>query len=427
TNLMRKDLEKGIDFGVITTAMPIWLSTLNDISYIYPLQKELFDLVIIDEASQCDIASIIPVLHRAKRLVIVGDQQQLRHVSFLSLDKMIEYADIEGLNLGDDVVNFRDNSILDYALDHITSQEQICFLNEHYRSIPEIIDFSNQYFYSDALNLMTKLTFESKVGGLIWRKCDGNRMASGVNEKEAREIVQSLNKLISFEEVKDMSQCSSVAIISPFRKQVNFLKSLLSQELSLQEMKKHDIIVGTPFELQGEERTRVYVSWVIDDAVQQGTLQYLDREDVFNVTITRAKDFMINFHSFDPKKIDRKSLLFEYQAHTLNYRAEETKDHYNDEFFTEVTKSLIKLEVKDDDIIPNYRVGSYTFDIFLQKGNRKYFIDLIGFPGIQEGTFPFEQYRMLFRTRSQILAIPYTYWQFNRAACLRYIEQTLNG
>ena len=47
----------------------------------------MFDVAIIDEASQCDIASCFPILFRAKRAVIVGDDKQLPHLSFLGGEK----------------------------------------------------------------------------------------------------------------------------------------------------------------------------------------------------------------------------------------------------------------------------------------------------------------------------------------------------
>jgi hypothetical protein len=73
-----------VDFSVLLNTFPIWLVNLSAIYDVLPLKPELFDLAIIDEATQCDIASCIPIFQRAKRVVIVGDPKQLRHISFLS-------------------------------------------------------------------------------------------------------------------------------------------------------------------------------------------------------------------------------------------------------------------------------------------------------------------------------------------------------
>ncbi len=81
----QEQLFSEIDFErVILHTFPIWLANLADVSEALPLQTEMFDVAIIDEATQCDIASCLPILQRAKRIVVVGDPHQLRHLSFLS-------------------------------------------------------------------------------------------------------------------------------------------------------------------------------------------------------------------------------------------------------------------------------------------------------------------------------------------------------
>ena len=72
------------DFKALIRTLPIWLVNLDGLDRVLPLESELFDLAIIDEASQCDMASIVPLLYRAKRVIFLGDPNQLRHISFLS-------------------------------------------------------------------------------------------------------------------------------------------------------------------------------------------------------------------------------------------------------------------------------------------------------------------------------------------------------
>ena len=122
-----------------------------------PLIPEMFDLAIIDEATQCDIASCLPILQRAKRVAIVGDPKQLRHVSFLARSKQAILATKEGLSAEvADQLNYRSKSILDLAEETITEQQRVQFLDEHYRSRPDIIQFSNRHFYNSSLRIMTQ-------------------------------------------------------------------------------------------------------------------------------------------------------------------------------------------------------------------------------------------------------------------------------
>ena len=70
---------------------PIWAITNLTARTNFPLEFGLFDLLIIDEASQCDIPSAIPLIYRAKKVVIIGDPNQLRHVALLrdGLDRIL--------------------------------------------------------------------------------------------------------------------------------------------------------------------------------------------------------------------------------------------------------------------------------------------------------------------------------------------------
>jgi len=87
TGSKQRDILSNLDIRVILKTFPVWMSKNSDIHDNLPLIAELFDLAIIDESTQCDIASCLPVLQRAKRVAIVGDPKQLRHVSFLARSK----------------------------------------------------------------------------------------------------------------------------------------------------------------------------------------------------------------------------------------------------------------------------------------------------------------------------------------------------
>lgn len=82
TNILEEE-----DFRPLLEAFPCWCVTTYAVSDSLPLKPGMFDVAIIDEASQCDIASCFPILFRAKRAVIVGDDKQLPHLSFLEKQK----------------------------------------------------------------------------------------------------------------------------------------------------------------------------------------------------------------------------------------------------------------------------------------------------------------------------------------------------
>ncbi len=69
------------DIDLLLSRCPCWAVTNLSVGSRLPLVAGMFDLSIIDEASQCDVASAIPVLYRAKRAGVIGDPHQLKHIA----------------------------------------------------------------------------------------------------------------------------------------------------------------------------------------------------------------------------------------------------------------------------------------------------------------------------------------------------------
>src|SRR5262249_36054048 len=155
-----------------------------------PLKIGLFDLAIIDEATQCDIASCLPILQRARRVVISGDPNQLRHISFLPRSRQAELLARHEIPATEEQrLDYREKSILDFVNDALTSQDQVIFLDEHYRSSPPIIQFSNQRFYAGGLRVMTEKPGITFRDSLVLSHDEGRRNREGVNAEEAKRLI----------------------------------------------------------------------------------------------------------------------------------------------------------------------------------------------------------------------------------------------
>ena len=152
-SLINKNLQK-LDVETLTHFLPVWLVKIDEIASCLPMQKDVFDVAIVDEAAQCDIASCLPIFQRAKKIIVAGDTNQLRHLSFLSEKQMNVFQ--KEHQITDPIrFNFRKKSLLDFTIENIAKGDQIVLLNEHYRSLPEIIQFSNELFYGSTLRIMT--------------------------------------------------------------------------------------------------------------------------------------------------------------------------------------------------------------------------------------------------------------------------------
>ena len=115
----------------------------------FPLSTELFDMVIIDEASQCDIASAIPLIMRARQLVVIGDPNQLRHITTVKTAEENEIR--KHLNLDNrQYLQYVEKSLWDYCeglLGKVTDgMSKALMLHAHYRCFPNIIQYSNEAF-----------------------------------------------------------------------------------------------------------------------------------------------------------------------------------------------------------------------------------------------------------------------------------------
>ena len=410
-----------INFRKVLKALPIWIANSTDIHKVLPLTKELFDLVIIDEATQCDIASSLPILQRGKRAVIVGDPKQLRHISFLSTKQQQHL--IQQHQLGTtafDQLDYRNNSILDIVSHNIPSQTQVHFLNEHFRSMPDIIDFSNQYFYDGQLRIMTAQPKTLHKQHVFLQKVTGKRYKRGYNKMEAQAVLTFLSTLLKNQ--SPLNEPQSIGIVSPFSAQANHLQRQLTKSFSAEVIERYQILVGTPHHFQGEERDIILISLALDDNSHAAAFHYLNKEDVFNVSITRARKRQYVFHSFDREKLNPKSLTARYLqrlTHFSGHKKINPNASLSNPFLEEVL--TIVQSIEPDEILIAFPIAGIEIDIVVIKNNRTYCIDLIGFPGVFEEALSLERWRMLERVGLRIFYLPFSQWHYDKNLCERAI------
>ena len=414
----QEDLFNKTNFNIILKTFPIWLVKMSDIHRVLPLKTELFDLVIIDEAPQCDIASTIPIIQRAKHAIFTGDPNQLKHVSFLSRTHQKIFQDKFNLSdIPDNLLNYRNNSILDIIGDNAQNQQQVTFLNEHYRSTPAIIRFSNNNFYSNELKIMTSRPDIETNEGIEIINCNGKRNELGFNLKEVTEIMSKIKEIVKNQADMKASTCQTIGIISPFRAQVDFISSQIKTCFTIAELQKHNLSVGTAYSFQGEERDIMFISFCVDNNSHHSAVRHINKKDVFNVTITRARSMQYIYHSLNTSLLDTNSLLRKYleSFQTIISLQKHKENSCKDDFVKEVETELKKLDYK---IWVAYSVAGFKIDMIIQNKEKVFGIDLIGFPGEFEEAFSLERYRMLYRAGIKTFALPYTYWVTDKEKCL---------
>ena len=290
-NLQNRILENE-DFKPLLEAFPCWCVTTYAISGSLPLKPGMFDVAIIDEASQCDIASCFPILFRAKKAVIVGDDKQLPHLSFLEKAKEQSFLSQYGIPDKYQLMwRFRTNSMFDLA-DYYSMNSVM--LDEHFRSLPPIIEFSNREFYGGRMRVMKKDVGDGKVLETVLVPDGRVDFDATRNLPEIEALVKRLYDIVVEDERKNPDNPVSIGIISPFRAQVEQLKVSVSKVLSDHMVRKHQIEIGTAHTFQGDERDIILMSWAFAPNSFPQSLTFLQKPNLFNVAITRARYKVIN-------------------------------------------------------------------------------------------------------------------------------------
>lgn len=281
--------------SMLTRLMPICAVTSLSARGRLPFSAGSYDLVIIDEASQCDIASIIPLLFRAKRAVIIGDPNQLKHITTMTRQQDRELVAKHEI---DALWSYCIHSLFDLAV-AVGHREDLVHLRDHHRSHASIIDYSNKEFYNGLLRVATdysklKFPYGSDMS-VVWKNVAGEAVrpqaGSAFNKMEIDAVIKQLKELM------DSNYAGTIGVVTPFKRQAELITYYLREQHSrlYDELnKRHDFIAATAHKFQGDERDVIIFSPVVSNGAPQGTLNFFSSTpNLFNVAITRARACLI--------------------------------------------------------------------------------------------------------------------------------------
>ncbi len=256
-----------------------------------PLIPGLFDVVIFDEASQCDIASAIPLLARARNAVVVGDPQQLSVIPSLTPAQDRELLASLALDRPG-IGRFAQSTSSLFDLATAAPSSHRIMLREQFRSDPEIVEYLNEAFYG--MRLRPRCHRERLVRpagmlpGLHWTDVraeiitDGSRGSS--SREEAEVIVRRLVDLAR------MSYSGSVGVIALFNQQVRLIEWTVRRRLGRKETTALQLEIATVDSFQGGERDLILFSLAAGPDMPAGARRFIsaDRRR-FNVAVSRAR------------------------------------------------------------------------------------------------------------------------------------------
>ncbi|MGN0153366.1 MAG: DEAD/DEAH box helicase, partial [Lachnospiraceae bacterium] len=232
----------------------------------------MFDMVIMDEASQCNTAvSLVPII-RGENLMLVGDPQQLNPV--ILLDEMVNQKLRRKYNVTDEY-DYRKNSIYKTFLACDSVSDEI-LLHHHYRCNKKIIDFNNKKYYNSKLSIASQSAEEKP---LVYVDVPNARTdTKNTAPAEVAEIVK----------YAAMNKDKSIGVITPFVNQKKLIENALKEE------GLEGVSCGTIHAFQGDEKDVVLFSTAITGQTGQGTYEWLkNNKELINVATSRAKDKLI--------------------------------------------------------------------------------------------------------------------------------------
>ncbi len=308
-------IRKTVEFygEYILSLFPCWLLSPENVSSILPLTKNLFDVVIFDEASQVFIESTIPTIYRGKNIVVAGDAKQLRP----STTFMKRY-------LGGDVESMEDISVqaaleVDSLLDLAVARYESANLTYHYRShSSELIDFSNSAFYSSSLQISPNVS-KNKLSRPIERYMVNGKWTDRKNVAEAKKIVELLAEIFTTRKHNEsigiitfnteQQSCIADLIDKEMSKNPEFRTAMINERHRVENGEDTSIFIKNLENVQGDERDIIIFSIGYANNEQGklytnfGSLSAEGGENRLNVAITRAKSRIIVVTSIEPEAL----------------------------------------------------------------------------------------------------------------------------
>ncbi|AOV07394.1 AAA domain-containing protein [Sporosarcina ureilytica] len=349
-------------------AIPAWIMPLSRVFENFEIRPNLFDIVIVDEASQSWHDALL-LKYLARKMIIVGDDKQISP-SVIG----IQAEDIYRLNhkyLKPFEFEFADtlnatNSFFDVS--YIMFKDTIT-LREHYRCMPEIIGFSNRISYTNSplipLRQYPANRLEPIVSTYLPHGVREGSSQNAYNEVEADEIVKSIRNCIK----NPRYDGKTIGVISLLgNNQAKLIQNKLIDEVGAEVMEERQIICGDAYAFQGDERDVIFLSMVVAKGKTRLTAQTADSaRQRFNVAASRAKDQLWVMHSISVNDISNRDCLrynlLTYIADPLKEETEANREKCESKFEIDVFDAIVS---KGYRVIPQFEVAGYRLDLVVQ-------------------------------------------------------------
>lgn len=357
-------------------AVPVWIMPLSRAVDNFDFSDAVFDVVIIDEASQCDAMAFI-ALAIAKSVVVVGDHMQVSPLAVGQKTEIVESLIREHLDgIPNSVLYDGQMSIYDVA--RASFGATLC-LTEHFRCVPDIIQFSNALSYDGRIKPLREESSSPLVPHVVPYRVEAARRHGDTNIEEAYTIASLIAAAIEHPAYVDQT-FGVVSLVGDA--QAFEIQKILLQHLEPEELKRRRVLCGNPAHFQGDERHVMFLSMV--DVPEEGPLSMRETDRFkqrFNVAASRAQNQMwvvysLN-HEVDLRPGDLRRRLIEHalDPKALSRSIDQGQKHVESEFERLVLNSLISRQYR---VVPQWKVGYYRIDLVVEDGAKRLAIECDG-------------------------------------------------
>jgi very-short-patch-repair endonuclease len=363
-------------------AVPVWVMPLSRVVENFDPRTTRFDVVIIDEASQSDVMALV-ALYLGRTVLVVGDHEQVSPSAVgqdLGVIQNLIFQYLRGIPNAD----LYDGQISIYDLARQSFGGTSCLV-EHFRCVPQIIQFSNMVSYDGRIKPLRDASRVHLRPHTVAHRVLGSSRDGKINRQEALTIASLLAAALEQPEYKknDAGQPMSFGVVSLVGdEQAVEIDNLVRAHVSPDRYELHRVLCGNAAQFQGDERDVVFVSLV--DTAERGALSLRDQElfkQRFNVAASRAKDQMWIVHSLSPNndlKADdlRRQLIEHAEDPTRLMRAlEEKEGRPQSSFEREVMKRLVTAGYR---VSPHWKIGKFRIDLVVEGEGKRLAIECDG-------------------------------------------------
>lgn len=377
------------ELTVAKAAVPVWIMPLNEVADSFDPRTTRFDVVIIDEASQCDPTAMF-ALYLGRQAVIVGDDEQVTPVA-VGVD-MKEVEELIDIHLPKDFPSRQhyDGTTSIYELAQV-SFGGVIRLVEHFRCAPDIIAFSNHLSYKGEIKPLREASAIRLAPHVIPYRVDwdGGVQQEESNPLEAETIASLICAALEQPEYakNEEGKPTTFGVVSMVGdRQAMKVDAILRQHIEPAEYRRRRILCGDSAQFQGDERDVMFLSIVDAPSVkpplplrQEGPKKIFKKR--FNVAASRARDQMWVVHSLDPetdlKPGDYRRRLIE---HAVNPTAWEEKEGPLPDKMESAFENRVQaiLAAANFIVLPRFKVGSHRIDLAVVGNGRRLAVECDG-------------------------------------------------